>query len=134
MKCVSVPSKIHFFCRLVFLLLLSVFINHSAKGQMPPPGFDYYKKKYEERMKVSPLDRDSITVIDTVEIFDPSTYESQTSIIAARLSLREYCLQNLRMANAEILLDGNPHVITDPRNYNDLTIRLNPAGKIDTIR
>ena len=85
-------------------------------------------------MKISPLDRDSITLIDTVEVYNPSTYESERNIISSRLSIREYCLRYLGMGNADVLTDGLPHTIVDPKTYNDITIRLNQAGKIDTIK
>ncbi len=116
---------------LVFVLFL--LTNFIASAQMPPPGYERAKKMQEERMKISPLDRDSIAQIDTVMIFDPNTYESEVKIITSRISLRDYCYRYLGMGNADILLDGNPHTIIDPGTYNEMTIRLNPAGKIDTM-
>lgn len=118
---------------IVVLFLLFTF-HYQSSAQIPPPGYDYYKKQYEERMKISPLDRDSITLIDTVDVYNPSTYESERNIISSRLSLRDYCLRYLGMGNADILTDGLPHTIVDPKTYNDITIRLNQAGKIDTIK
>ena len=101
---------------------------------MPPPGYERAKKIQEERMKISPLDRDSITRIDTVVIFDSETYEEEIKVVQTRISVRDYCVLNLGMGNPDILLDGQPHQIIDPRTYNDMTIRLNQAGKIDTIK
>jgi hypothetical protein len=116
---------------LVFVLF---FITVSmASAQMPPPGYERAKKMQEERMKISPLDRDSITRIDTVVIFDGETYEEEIKVVQTRISIRDYCVLNLGMGNPDILLDGQPHTIIDPRTYNDMTIRLNQAGKIDTI-
>ena len=82
---------------------------------------------------LSLLDRDSITVTDTVVIFDPATYEESITIVVTNYSLRDYCKNFLGMPNPDILLDGNQHTIVDPNNYGDLIIRMNPSGKIDTI-
>ena len=116
-------------CILVFL-----FAFHcQSSAQMPPPGYERAMKMREEQMKISPLDRDSIALIDTVMVFDPTTYESETKIITSRLSVRDYCLRYLGMGNADILLDGQPHIIVDPKTFDEMTISLNQAGKIDTI-
>jgi hypothetical protein len=37
------------------------------------------------------------------------------------------------MNDPDILMDHQPHTIIDPKTYEDMIIRLNPAGKIDTI-
>ena len=111
-------------------MVITVFV---ASAQMPPPGYERAKKMQEERMKISPLDRDSLTRIDTVVIFDSETYEEEIKVVQTRISVRDYCTLNLGMGNPDILLDGQPHTIIDPRTYNDMTIRLNQAGKIDTI-
>ncbi|MEO6130880.1 MAG: hypothetical protein ABIQ02_03455, partial [Saprospiraceae bacterium] len=67
-------SAIHWTGRL-FMLSIFFFINsYIASAQMPPPGYEREKKLQEEQMKVSILDRDSITLIDTVVVFDPNTY------------------------------------------------------------
>ncbi|MBK9984574.1 MAG: hypothetical protein IPP15_19780 [Saprospiraceae bacterium] len=107
--------------------------HYHCTAQMPPPGYERAKKIQEEQMKVSILDRDSLTLIDTVEIFDPTTYESETKIVNTRFSLRDYCLKYLGIGNADILLDRNPHTVIDPKTYGDITIRLNASGKLDTI-
>ena len=100
---------------------------------MPPPGYERAKKIEEERMRMHPMDRDSITLIDTVKVFDPNTYEEQTIITQSRLSVRDYCTRFLVIGKPEMLMDGKPHTIIDPRTYDEIIIRLNPAGKIDTI-
>jgi len=102
-------------------------------SQMPPPGYDRAVKIQEEKKKLSPLDRDSIMIIDTVVIFDPTTYEESTTITNTKYSLKYYCKEFLLMQDPDILLDGNPHTIVDPKTYEDLIIRLNQSGKIDTI-
>ncbi len=118
------------------LLFVSVFVciyftNSSA--QMPPPGYERARKIQEERAKIPIMDRDSITLIDTSLVYDPQTYEEEIMIISSRISVRDYCLQRLGLGNPEMLLDGNPHTIIDPRTYEEITIRLNSAGRIDTI-
>lgn len=118
----------------VFSILLILFtFYYQSTAQMPPPGYERAKKIQEEQMKVSILDRDSVTLIDTVEVFDPTTYESETKIVSTRFSLRDYCLKFLGIGNADILLDRNPHTVVDPKTYEDITVRLNASGKLDTI-
>jgi len=115
----------------VILYLLS--LSFGAKAQIPPPGYEREMQLRDAQKNISPLDRDSITVTDTVVIFDPATYEESTSIIVSRYSLRNYCQNFYGMSNPDLLLDHNPHTIIDPKTYENITIRLNPSGKIDTI-
>ncbi len=100
---------------------------------MPPPGYERAIKMRDAEKAVNQLDRDSITVTDTVVIFDPTTYEESTTITVTNYSLRDYCKNFLGMPNPDILLDGAQHTIIDPKTYGDLIIRLNPNGLIDTI-
>ncbi len=104
-----------------------------ASAQMPPPGYERAIKMQQEREKLAPMDRDSVTLVDTIMVFDPDTYESETRIVTSSISVRDYCIRHLGMANPDILLDRNPHTIIDPRTYDDLTVRLNERGKLDTI-
>ncbi len=117
----------------ISVLILLFAFHYQSSAQMPPPGYERAKKMQEEQMKVSILDRDSLTLIDTVEIFDPTTYESEIKIVNTRFSIREYCLKYLGIGNADILLDRNPHTVVDPKTYGDITIQLNASGKLDTI-
>lgn len=118
---------------LIVFALVTIFCATSS-AQMPPPGYERARKAQEEMKKISPLDRDSISTIDTIVVFDPENYESETRIIRTRISVRDYCTQVLGIGNADILLDRQPHTIIDPRTYDDLIIRLNASGKIDTIK
>jgi len=115
------------------LFVIAFFIVYVAKSpaQMPPPGYERAIKQQEERNKLSQLDRDSIAIVDTVAIFDPNTYEQEVKIMSFRVSVRDYCIRYLGMANPDILLDGHPHVIIDPETYEDITVRLTPDGKIE---
>lgn len=118
------------------LIILTAFVMlnvYNSSAQMPPPGFERAKKMQDERNKLARMDRDSVTLIDTIAVFDPETYEQEIRIVSTRISLREYCTQYLGIGNPSMLEDGNPHTIIDPKTYEELTIRLNPAGKIDTI-
>jgi len=117
----------------LFLLTFFMLSISNAISQMPPPGYERAKKQMEEQMKMSPLDRDSVTMVENVEVLDPTTYESTRMVVTSRMSLRDYCFRYLGMGNADILLDGNPHTIVDPKTYEELTIKFNPEGKIDTI-
>ena len=100
---------------------------------MPPPGYERAMKMKQEMENKPLLDRDSVTLVDTTEIFDPTTYESETKIIVTRYSLRDYCKAYLNMNDPDILLDHQQHTIVDPKTYEDMIIRLNASGKIDTI-
>ena len=116
-----------------FILVFLFTFHYQSSAQMPPPGYERAKKMQDEQMKVSILDRDSITLIDTVEIFDPTTYESEVKIVNTRFSLRDYCAKYLGIGNADMLLDRKPHTVVDPKTYEDITLQLNSSGKIDTI-
>lgn len=117
----------------VSMTLLTFMTTTSSYGQMPPPGYERAKQIEAERMGMSSLDRDSITMIDTIMVFDPETYESETRIVEHRISIRDYCTTLLGISDPEILKDHQPHTIIDPRTYDEITIRLRPEGKIDTI-
>lgn len=123
-----------YFLRRVIFPCYLLCIAISGFSQMPPPGYERAVKIQEEQKKLSPLDRDSIMIIDMVIVFDPATYEETTTITNTKYSLKYYCKEFLRMQDPDILLDRKPHTIVDPVTYEDLIIRLNEAGKIDTIK
>lgn len=125
-------SFTYFLRRVIFPCYL-LCIAITGFSQMPPPGYERAVKIQEEQKKLSPLDRDSIMIIDTVIVFDPATYEETTTITNTKYSLKYYCKEFLRMQDPDILLDRKPHTIVDPVTYEDLIIRLNEAGKIDTL-
>jgi len=100
---------------------------------MPPPGYERAVKDKQARESIPMMDRDTITLVDTAMIYDPTTDESETKIIVTKYSLRDYCRQFLNINDPEILLDHQPHTIIDPKTYDDLVIRLNASGKIDTL-
>ena len=117
------------------LTLMACFLltSFAAFSQIHPPGYECELKMREAQKQLTLLDRDSITLVDTVVVFDPTTYEESTTITVATYSLRDYCRNMLGMNDPDILLDNQQHTIIDPKNYGDLIIRLNPSGKIDTI-
>ncbi len=115
---------------LTSLMLLGI---GPAIAQMPGPGAERERLRMQQQMQLSAIDRDSVTIQDTSIVFDPATYEQTVMITVNRWSLRDYCRIRLGMNNPEILLDNQPHVIIDPRTYDEMTIRLRPEGKIDTI-
>jgi len=102
-------------------------------GQMPPPGYERAIKMRDAEKAVNQLDRDSITVTDTIVVFDPTTYQETTTVTVTNYSLRDFCKNFLGMPNPDILLDGAQHTIIDPKTYEEMIIRLNPNGVIDTI-
>ncbi len=115
---------------LVFCLL---FICSFAIGQINPPGYERELKMYKAQQGISAIERDSITFTDTIQIFDPETYESTTEIIVTRYSIKDYCKNFLAITDPDMLLDGKPHTIIDPRTFEEIIIRLNSSGKLDTI-
>ena len=115
------------------LVLGLLFLVNDLAGQIPPPGYEREKEMRKYQPTLGQLDRDSITVTDTVIVFDPSTYQETTTIVVTNYSTRDFCKNFLGMNDPDILLDGKPHTIVDPKTYGDLTIKLNPSGKIDTI-
>ena len=117
----------------LLLILGILFFAAPAFSQMPPPGYERAMKEKLAQDNIPKMDHDSVTMVDTAVIFDPVNYESETKIIVTRYSLRDYCRQFLGMNEPEILLDHQPHTILDPKTYEDMTIRLNSSGKIDTI-
>lgn len=116
----------------IFVLGLCVLSNGLA-AQIKPPGYDREMEMRKAEKQLSRLDRDSITVTDTVVVFDPTTYQETVSVIVTNYSTRDFCKNFLGMSDPDILLDGQPHTIVDPRTYGDLIIKLSPSGKIDTI-
>ena len=122
-----------FFLIPVLTLVIMFISNQDVLGQIRPPGYDREVQIRQAMANIPVLDRDTITVVDTTVIFDPNTYESETKIITSKYSLRDYCKVFLGMNDPDILLDRKPHTIVDPKTYEDLIIRLNEAGKLDTI-
>ncbi len=104
-----------------------------ATAQLKPPGYERELEQFKAQQNVSPLERDSVTLIDTIYVFDPETSESTRQIIVTNYSIKDYCINFLAITNPDILLDGKPHTVIDPRTYEDIIIRLNSSGKIDTI-
>lgn len=121
------PSPI---CLLIAFIMLGI---DTVSGQIPGPGAERERALMQQQMQRPIIDRDSVTIRDTSIVFDPVTYEQTVTIFVNRWSLRDYCRIKLGMNNPEILLDQKPHVIIDPRTYDEMTIRLRPEGKIDTI-
>ena len=115
------------------MIILCAFAA-TAYAQMPPPGFERAKKIQEERNKMSPLERDSLTLTDTIRIFDPETYEEEVRVVDSRMSIKDYCINYLGMANPDILLDYQPHVIIDPETFEEIRVRLTENNKIERLK
>jgi len=127
------PSFLMLFLLKQLMVLGLFFLVSDLAGQIPPPGYEREKEMRKYQKDLGQLDRDSITVTDTVVVFDPSTYQETTTIVVTNYSTRDFCKNFLGMSDPDILLDGKPHTIVDPKTYGDLIIKLNPSGKIDTI-
>ena len=113
------------------VLLACVLQSYS---QMPPPGYERAIKEKQERDKMSILDRDSLTMIDTILIFDPDTYAEEVKVVEHTISIRDYCTTILGMGNPDILLDRQPHTFIDPKTYEDITVRLNERNQIERMK
>ena len=115
---------------LMACMLLSSFAGFS---QIHPPGYERELKMREAEKQLSQLDRDSMMVTDTVIVFDPTTYEQTITVVNTNYSLRDFFFIVLGMTDPDILLDGQPHTIIDPKDYGDMVVRLTPAGKIEIV-
>ena len=89
----------------------------------------------EERMRTNVLDKDSVTIVDTITLYDPETFRDTVRVVYSSLSWREYMTLRLGIQNPDQLLNGAPYTLTDLRTYGKLVVRWNPsASKLDTIR
>lgn len=109
------------------------FFSAVATAQITPPGYEREVKMRDAEKQLSKLDRDSMMVTDTVIVFDPETYEQTITVVNTNYSLRDFCKNVLGMPDPDILLDGQPHTIIDPKDYGDMVVRLTPAGKIEIV-
>lgn len=88
----------------------------------------------EERMRTSVLDQDSLTLVDTITLFDPETSEESVKVVRSTISWRDYCNLRLGINDPDKLLNGEPMIITDPQTYEEMTVRWNAAEtKLDTL-
>lgn len=107
----------------------------SMYAQIAPPGYEREVQAMEERKRTNILDRDSVMLIDTVVLFDPSTYEETMKIVSSKQSWRDYMMHRLGITQPDHLLNGAPYPLTDPQTYEQLIIQWNSGtGKLDTIR
>jgi hypothetical protein len=118
---------------LCIAVLLSFMISQSF-AQITPPGFEREVELYKKQRSGSIMDREKIIVIDTSLIIDPDTFKETVKVTRDTITLREYCEGRLGVQNADRLLDGRPHKITNPITYEDMIIRWNRGvGKLDTL-
>lgn len=108
------------------------FLSAAATAQITPPGYEREVKMREAEKQLSKLDRDSMMVTDTVIVFNPETYEESIMVVNTNYSLRDFCKNVLGMSDPDILLDGQPHTIIDPKDYGDMVVRLSD-GKIEIV-
>lgn len=109
-----------------------LFLTAIATAQITPPGYEREMKLREAEKQLSVLDRDSMMVTDTVIVFDAETYEQTITVVNTNYSLRDFCKNVLGMPDPDILLDGQPHTIIDPKDYGDMVVRLS-SGKIEIV-
>lgn len=115
-----------------FLCMICTVPVHA---QITPPGFEREVRAMEERKRTSILDQDSVMVIDTITLFDPTTYEETMRIVRSHLSWRDYLMLRLGINQPDILLNGNPLNVTDPKTYEKIIVQWNASStKLDTLR
>lgn len=119
--------------RTLFLIFCCFCFTH-ADAQIKPPGYEREIRESQNRPEASFMDRDSVTLTDTILVVDPETFEETILIKQRTYSLRGYCINELSVAKPDYLFDGKTHKITNPVTYEDLYIRWNQgAGKLDTV-
>lgn len=119
---------------LLFSVCFAGFVQ-LAEAQMTPPGQERQKRLIERMQLGNALDRDSVTIMDTIVVYDPDTYSETFTVMQTTLSLRSYCREELGINDPDILLGGQVIEIDNPVTYEKMQIRYDPrAGKIDTIK
>ena len=121
-------------CTSMVLFSIIILMPNQMDAQITPPGYEREKAELNKRPPMTMLDRDSVTMVDHVKIYDTETNEETVKIVTTRKSLREYCLHWLGVQDPDKMLDGQPIKILNPNTYEEMTIKLNlQAHKIDTI-
>ncbi len=106
-----------------------------ATAQIKPPGFEREVQAMEERKRTNVLDKDSVIVVDTITLFDPTNYEETMRIVNSNMSWRDYMMLRLQINQPDILLNGAPLKLTDPKTYETMIVQWNAGiSKLDTIR
>ncbi len=122
----------HIFQTILTCLLVGLVATLSA--QITPPGYERELEMMKNQSKTSIMERDSVVVVETVKIYDPETDKEETNIVETKMSVGYYCREWLGIMNPDVLLDGKPRTITDPKTYEQMKVRWNAqAAKIDTI-
>lgn len=117
------------------LMLIALLCALESEAQIRPPGYEREVAEMEQRRYTNVLDRDSLTVIDTIVLYDPDTYAETMRIVKSRISWREYCTGRLGINQPEQLLNGAPMTLTDPRTFEKVVVQWNAStSKLDTIR
>lgn len=119
------------FAPLFLFLMVMLMCTADVSGQMNPPGYERAVKMEMEKRNTPRLDRDSLTVVDTAIIYDPETYRDSMIVVSTTYSIRDYVRNFYALSDADILLDGQPHVIIDPNTFEEIMIRLTPDNKIE---
>ena len=113
---------------------MALFICFDANAQVRPPGYEREVEQMKKQDQLSPMDIDSVIIIDTLLIFDPETGREREDIVKSHYSMRDYCINVLGIDNPEQLLDGQPRTITNPVTYEDMIVKWNRnTRKLDTI-
>lgn len=115
--------------------LLGCMLTIDATAQIKPPGFEREVQAMEERKRTNVLDKDSVIVVDTITLFDPTNYEETMRIVNSNMSWRDYMMLRLQINQPDILLNGAPLKLTDPKTYETMIVQWNAGiSKLDTIR
>ena len=117
------------------LLIAGLLIAcQSLSAQITPPGYERELELYKQQSKLSTMERDSVVVVESVTVYNTETEQDETTVVTTKMSVGYYCRAWLGIMNPDVLLDGKPRKITDPKTYEEMKIRWNAqASKIDTI-
>ena len=122
--------------KLILVAILSVSFAVCGSAQnLPGPGAERDMEKIRDMQRGSVLRKDSVMIIDRISVVDPETGAEKTQVIINAYSVYDYCRLLLGINDPDQLLNGQPMTITDPANYQEMTVRWNASeSKIDTIK
>jgi len=126
-------SRLH--CRIAAVLTCLTVFWIDTSAQLTGPGAKRDAERIEELKRGSVLQQDTITMLDTIVVFDPQTFVETWTVVTSKYSVYDYCNQILGISNPNDLLDGREMKITNPDTYAPMVVRWNASvGKIDTIQ
>ena len=119
---------------LVSVIVFGIWLSSTAQN-LPGPGAERDMEKIKEMQRGSVLRKDTIEIVDRISIVDPETGAEKVQVIINAYSVYDYCRLLLGINDPDQLLNGQPMTITDPTDYQEMTILWNASeSRIDTIK